>query len=57
MPIHCSELTDIIFHVISKGIYSNIIECVGPETISFKEMIERLLKLIGKKRILFSFIP
>ncbi len=55
MPIHCSELTDIIFHVISKGIYSNIIECVGPETISFKEIIERLLKLIGKKRILFSF--
>ena len=55
MPIHCSELTDIIFHVISKGIYSNIIECVGPETISFKEIIERLLKLIDKKRILFPF--
>ncbi len=54
MPIHCSELTDIIFHVISKGIYSNIIECVGPETITFREVIEKLLKSIDKKRILFS---
>tara|TARA_Y100000992_G_scaffold294162_1_gene253573 strand:+ start:1173 stop:2129 length:957 start_codon:yes stop_codon:yes gene_type:complete len=52
MPIHCSELTDIIFHVISKGIYSNIIECVGPETITLKEVLEKLLKSIDKKRIL-----
>ncbi len=54
MPIHCSELTDIIFHVISKGIYSNIIECVGPETLTFKEVLEKLLRSIEKKRILFS---
>ena len=54
MPIHCSELTDIIFHVISKGIYSNIIECVGPETITFREILEKLLRSIDKKRILFS---
>ena len=54
MPIHCSELTDIIFHVISKGIYSNIIECVGPETITFREVLEKLLRSIDKKRILFS---
>jgi len=51
-PIHCSDLTDIIYHVISKNVYSNIIECVGPEIISFKELLQRLLKLIGKKRIL-----
>ena len=51
-PIHCSDLTDVIYHVISKNVYSNIIECVGPEIISFKELIQRLLKLIGKKRIL-----
>ena len=25
-PIHCSDLTDIIFHIISKNIYSKIIE-------------------------------
>ena len=53
MPIHCSDLTDIIFHTISNTIYSNAIECVGPETITFKEILEKLLKLIEKKRILF----
>ena len=50
-PIHCSDLTDIIYDVISKNIYSKIIECVGPETITFKEIIEKLLKSIGKKRL------
>ena len=53
-PIHCSDLTDVIYHIISKNIYSKIIECVGPETVSFKELLERLLKLIGKKRLLIS---
>ena len=51
-PIHCSDLTDIIFQIISKNIYSKIIECVGPEEITFKEILQRLLKLINKKRIL-----
>ena len=51
-PIHCSDLTDIIYHVVNKNLYSKVIECVGPEVISFKEIIERLLHLIGKKRIL-----
>ena len=51
-PIHCSDLTDIIYHVISKNIYSNIIECIGPEEITFKQIIQKLLKLINKKRIL-----
>jgi NADH dehydrogenase len=27
-PIHCSDLTDIIFHVISQNTYSKVIECV-----------------------------
>jgi len=52
-PIHCSDLTDVIFGVITKNINSKIIECVGPEVISFKEIIERLLNLIDKKRLLF----
>ena len=51
-PIHCSDLTDVIYNIISKNIYSKIIECVGPETITFKEIIEKLLKSIGKKRLL-----
>ena len=51
-PIHCSDLTDTIYHVISNNIYSKIIECVGPEVLTFKEIIKKLLNLIGKKRIL-----
>ena len=55
MPIYCSDLTDIIFHVIKNNINSNIIECVGPETLTFREILERLLVLIGKKRLLIPF--
>jgi NADH dehydrogenase len=51
-PIHCSDLTDIIYHVVFKNIYSKIIECVGPEIISLKEILKRLLKLINKNRLL-----
>ena len=51
-PIHCSDLTDTIYKVISNNIYSKIIECVGPETFTFKEIIIKLLNLIEKKRIL-----
>ncbi len=54
-PIHCSDLTDTIQHVISNNIYSKIIECVGPEIITFKEILKKLLNLIGKKRILLPF--
>ena len=54
-PIHCSDLTDTIHYIISNNIYSKIIECVGPEIISFKEILYRLLRLIGKKRILLPF--
>ena len=52
MPIHCSDLTDIIYHVISKNINSKIVECVGPETFTFKEILQILLNLIDKKRLL-----
>ena len=51
-PIHCSDLTDIIYHTISNNVKSKIIECVGPEIISLKEILKKLLKLINKKRIL-----
>ena len=51
-PIHCSDLTDVIYEIIIKNINSKIIECVGPEVINFREIIERLLALINKKRLL-----
>jgi len=54
-PIHCSDLTDTIYHVISNNIYSKIIECVGPEIISLKKILEKLQILINKKRILLPF--
>jgi len=54
-PIHCSDLTDIIYHVISKNIYSKIIECVGPEALSLKQILEKLQIQISKKRILLPF--
>ena len=52
MPIHVSDLVEIIYHVIEKNIISTTIECVGSEIISFKQILQRLLKLIGKKRLL-----
>ena len=52
MPIHCSDLTDIIYQVILKNIHSKIIECVGPQTISLKDILNKLLKLINKNRLL-----
>ena len=52
MPIHCSDLTEIIYQVISKNIISKTIECVGPVIISLKDILKRLLKLIEKKRLL-----
>ena len=55
MPIHCSDLTDVIYHIISNSINSKIIECVGPEVLSLREILENLLSLINKKRILIPF--
>ena len=54
-PIHCSDLTDVIHYIISNNISSKIIECVGPEVITFKEILKKLLSLIGKKRLLVPF--
>ena len=51
-PIHCSDLTDVIYHIITKNMYSKIIECVGPEIISLKDILRKLLKLINKNRLL-----
>ena len=54
-PIHCSDLTDVIFYIILNNINSKIIECAGPEVITFRQILERLLKLINKKRLLVPF--
>ncbi len=51
-PIHASEIAELIFFVISKRILSKDIEAVGPEVLSFKEIIQILLKSINKKNFL-----
>ena len=44
MPIHCSDLVEVIYSMISKNNDLNIIECVGPEALSFKE-ITKIIKI------------
>ena len=52
-PIHCSDLVEVIFHIIFNNINSKIIECVGPEEMTLKNIIERLLILIDKKNFYY----
>ena len=51
-PIHCSDLTNSITKIITDDIKEKIIEFVGPEEMSFKEILEKLLLLTEKKRLL-----
>ena len=51
-PIHASDLADLVYFIISKKISSKFIEAVGPEILSFREMMQIILKSINKKRIL-----
>ncbi len=53
-PIHVSELCEIILQIMDKYIIEKIVECVGPEELSFKEILKKLLVSIGKKRILLN---
>jgi len=51
-PIHVTDLAQIIFDVVQGKTNEQTIECIGPEIISFREIILKLLKTIGKKRLL-----
>tara|TARA_B100001173_G_scaffold214525_1_gene185221 strand:- start:1084 stop:2019 length:936 start_codon:yes stop_codon:yes gene_type:complete len=50
--MHVSEMCEVIKSVIDKNICSDIFECAGPEELSFKEILEKLLISINKKRLL-----
>ena len=52
-PIHVSELANIIFEIVQKKITGETIECIGPEVLTFKEILIKILKSINKKRFLF----
>ena len=51
-PIHVTDMCEIIEKVILNESNEEIIECIGPEKISFKEIIKRLLKSLDIKRLL-----
>jgi len=51
-PIHVTDICEIILKVVDNNVSSKIIECVGPEELSFKEIIEKILISIDKKIIL-----
>ena len=48
-PIHVADLVDIIDNIIDSDKKNLVLECIGPEEITFKEIIQKLLKAIGKK--------
>ena len=54
MPLHCSDICNLIIDMIENETNEITIECIGPEELTFKQMIEKLLKLIEKKRL---FLP
>ena len=35
MPIHATDLSNIIYYILSNKIETQVIECVGPETLTF----------------------
>ena len=54
MPLHCIDICNLILELIEKDTIEKTIECIGPDELTFKEIIEKLLKLIEKKRL---FVP
>ena len=53
-PIHVLDLVEILYNLINGEIKNTILECVGPEELSFKEIISKLLFSIKKKRLMIS---
>ena len=51
-PIHVTDLVDIICKLIEGNNKNLILECVGPEVLTFKEILQKLLFSIDRKRLL-----
>ena len=51
-PIHVSDMCEIIEKIILEEKNNVTIECIGPEKISFKEIIQKILKSLNIKRLL-----
>ena len=52
-PIHVSDLSNIIFEIVKRKINGETIECIGPEILTFKQILSKILRSINKKRLLF----
>ena len=52
-PIHVSDLSNIIFEIVKRKIDGETIECIGPEILTFKQILSKILISINKKRLLF----
>ena len=54
-PLHCADICDLILYLIENNENDGkTIECVGPEELTFKQIIDKILILIDKKRL---FLP
>ena len=51
-PIHVSDLVDIILNTVENKNNKLVLECIGPEILTFKEIIEKILISMQKKRFL-----
>ncbi len=51
-PVHVTDVAELICYVISNEIYSKDIEVIGPEILSFKEIMKIIIKSIEKKTML-----
>ena len=51
-PIHVTDFAEIIFQIIKKQIKNQYIDCIGPEVLSMKEIIQILMNSINKNRLL-----
>ncbi len=54
IPLHCSDICNLISSLVLDDTIGETIECIGPEELTFKQIIEKLLKLLDKKRL---FVP
>ena len=51
-PIHVSDLVNVIIELLKQKKNIKFIECLGPDKLTFKEILLLLLKAIDKKRLL-----
>ena len=51
-PIHVTDICEIIENIILKEVKGETIECIGPEKINFKEIVQRINKSLNIKRFL-----